>query len=68
MRRIEWHPCRIAGCTSKYVTAKSRALHEAKQHERCACGWVGVLHVGHIAQRRRRGFDVSVCTTGMVVG
>lgn len=46
--------CRVPGCTAKLVDWNDHAhAHEHQPHQRCSCGWVGVSHAKHVAQRRR---------------
>lgn len=55
-------PCPFEGCAT---TGERRnpawAVHVARVHSRCACGWVGVSWRGHVGQLRRNGSDTTGC-------
>lgn len=55
--------CHVPGCSTSYVQGggHERREHSREIHVECGCGWVGVGHVWHVAQRRRRGLAVDAC-------
>jgi len=48
--------CLVPGCRVTLAKYHPFAVqHEAMEHVRCSCGWVGTSLSKHVAQRRRFG-------------
>ena len=55
--------CATEGCKATfYPGGVASGKHASREHERCACGWVGLYHSMHISQRRKRWLDVTKCS------
>ena len=55
--------CATEGCKATfYPGGAASRKHASREHERCACGWVGLYHSVHVGQRRKRGLDVTQCS------
>lgn len=60
--------CRVPGCCvtlAKYHPFGVK--HEAMEHRRCNCGWVGTSFAKHVAQRRRFGSSTARCYVVAIV-
>lgn len=55
-RRTSYLHCVISGCRTRAGSESYMRQHQEAAHKKCACGWVGVSHAGHVGQLRRLGY------------